>query len=157
MAAQVAVTLAGFAGIVVVFRPQSVHEWSAIDRYRLILLLMNSAVPLTLSLFGLLLLSIVPPPVTIWRWGSAVCFAADVMAFVLSSTPMKQLPATDRKAINRYLFFGMGVLAFGATVLQVLNFALWGEFWPLYAGIFFHLFAAIVQFLRLILLPPRPV
>jgi hypothetical protein len=29
VAAQVAVTLAGFAGIVVVFRPESVHRWLA--------------------------------------------------------------------------------------------------------------------------------
>jgi hypothetical protein len=32
VAAQVAVTLAGFAGIVVVFRPELVHQWSALDR-----------------------------------------------------------------------------------------------------------------------------
>ena len=42
IAAQVAVALAGFAGIVVVFRPQSVHEWSRLDRFRLRLLLHNS-------------------------------------------------------------------------------------------------------------------
>ncbi len=62
VAAQVAVTLAGFAGIVVVFRPQSVHEWSALDRLRLTLLLMNSVSPLVFSLFGMLLLSVDPAP-----------------------------------------------------------------------------------------------
>jgi hypothetical protein len=34
----VAVTLAGFAGIVVVFLPESVHQWSRVDRFRLRLL-----------------------------------------------------------------------------------------------------------------------
>jgi hypothetical protein len=155
VAAQVAVTLAGFAGIVVVFRPQSVHDWSAIDRYRLVLLLMNSAVPLALSLFGLLLLSATPPPVAIWRWCSGVCFTAEVTAFALTSGPLKQLPPVDLKAINKLVFYGMGALAFAATVLQALNFARWDKFWPFYAAIFVHLFAAIVQFLRLILLPPR--
>ena len=43
IAAQVAVTLAGFAGIVVVFRPDSVHRWSPLDKLRLQLLLINSA------------------------------------------------------------------------------------------------------------------
>jgi hypothetical protein len=44
IAAQVAVTLAGFAGIVVVFLPESVHQWSRVDRFRLRLLLSNVAV-----------------------------------------------------------------------------------------------------------------
>src|SRR6478752_6025448 len=33
IAAQVAVTLAGFAGVVVVFRRESIHEWSPADRH----------------------------------------------------------------------------------------------------------------------------
>jgi len=32
-AAQIAVALAGFAGVVVVFRRESVHDWSAIDKF----------------------------------------------------------------------------------------------------------------------------
>src|SRR4026208_201881 len=32
-AAQIAVTLAGFGGVVVVFRRESVHEWSPIDEF----------------------------------------------------------------------------------------------------------------------------
>jgi hypothetical protein len=37
-AAQIAVALAGFAGVVVVFRRESVHDSSAIDKFRLRLL-----------------------------------------------------------------------------------------------------------------------
>jgi hypothetical protein len=44
--AQIAVALAGFAGVVVVFRRESVHEWSPIDKLRLRLLLTNSILPL---------------------------------------------------------------------------------------------------------------
>src|SRR5438552_4206087 len=65
IAAQVAVTLAGFAGIVVVFRPDSVHRWSPLDKLRLQLLLTNSALPLAESLFGMLLLTFDPPPASI--------------------------------------------------------------------------------------------
>ena len=39
IAAQVAVTLAGFAGVVVVFRPEALHQWSALDKFRLQLFL----------------------------------------------------------------------------------------------------------------------
>jgi len=57
-AAQVAVALAGFAGVVVVFRRESVHEWSTLDKFRLRLLLTNSILPLGLRMIALLLLSI---------------------------------------------------------------------------------------------------
>src|ERR1044072_1269280 len=67
IAAQVAVTLAGFAGVVVVFRPQSLHQWSPIDRFRLRLLLHNSIWHLTYALFGIFLLTIKPTPAWIWR------------------------------------------------------------------------------------------
>jgi hypothetical protein len=67
VAAQVAVTLAGFAGVVVVFRPDSVHRWSRLDRFRLRLLLANSIFPLAYSLLAILLLTIKPPPESIWR------------------------------------------------------------------------------------------
>jgi hypothetical protein len=67
LAAQVAVTLAGFAGVVVVFRPSSIHQWSSLDRFRLRLLLNNSIFPLAYSVFGIFLLTIKPPPETIWR------------------------------------------------------------------------------------------
>ncbi|PYL56901.1 MAG: hypothetical protein DMF31_11665 [Verrucomicrobia bacterium] len=57
-AAQIAVTLAGFAGVVVVFRRESVHDWSPVDKLRLRLLLTNSILPLVLCMIGLLLLTI---------------------------------------------------------------------------------------------------
>jgi hypothetical protein len=69
-AAQIAVALAGFAGVVVVFRRESVHDWSAIDKFRLRLLLTNSILPRALCVIGLLLLTVKPVPAGIWRWCS---------------------------------------------------------------------------------------
>jgi hypothetical protein len=76
IAAQIAVTLAGFAGVVVVFRRESVHEWSAVDKLRLWFLLTNSILPLGLCMLGLLLLTIKPMPLGIWRRCSGVAFIA---------------------------------------------------------------------------------
>src|SRR5207248_2585743 len=45
-AAQIAVALAGFAGVVVAFRSKSLHEWSRREQFRLWLLLGNALVPL---------------------------------------------------------------------------------------------------------------
>lgn len=156
VAAQVAVTLAGFAGIVVVFRPQSVHEWSALDRLRLTLLLMNSIAPLVFSLFGMLLLSVVPVPDSIWRWCSGFAFVSEICVFVSMGNPRRRLPGRELQGINKFLFYGVGLLATAAVALQVVNFAVWNLFWPFYAAIFVHLFAAVMQFLRMLLLPPRP-
>src|SRR5215467_15341025 len=74
IAAQIAVALAGFGGVVVVFRREAVHEWSAVDKLRLRLLLANSILPLCLCMLGLLLLTIKPVPPGIWRWCSGVAF-----------------------------------------------------------------------------------
>jgi hypothetical protein len=78
LAAQVAVTPAGFAGVVVVFRPASVHQWSSLDRFRLRLLLSNSILPLAYSIIAIFLLTIKPPPESIWRLCSGVAVVCQV-------------------------------------------------------------------------------
>src|SRR5204863_345586 len=59
IAAQIAITLAGFAGVVVVFRRESIHEWSPADRLRLRLLLTNSILPLVFCMIGILLAAVI--------------------------------------------------------------------------------------------------
>jgi hypothetical protein len=152
-AAQVAVTLAGFAGIVVVFRPDSVHRWSALDRFRLQLLLTNSALPLVDALVGLLLLSFDPLPVHIWRLCSAVGFAGQIVVVVFSGNPRRQVPSGEFAAINKPLFYGIAFVGTCAMALQAINFTLWNLFWPFFALIVMHLVAALAQFIRMVLLP----
>jgi len=84
-AAQIAVALAGFAGVVVVFRRESVHDWSPIDKFRLRLLLTNSILPLALCVIGLLLLTVKPAPAGIWRWCSAVAVII-LLAFAITTS-----------------------------------------------------------------------
>ena len=64
-AAQIAVALAGFAGVAAAFRSRSLHEWSPKDKLRLRLLLGNALVPLFACLFGILMLTIKPTPLSI--------------------------------------------------------------------------------------------
>jgi hypothetical protein len=77
LAAQVAVTPAGSAGVVV-FRPVSVHQWSSLDRFRLRSLLSNSILPLAYSVIAIFLLAIKPPPESNWRWCSGVAVVCQV-------------------------------------------------------------------------------
>src|SRR6266487_4366511 len=71
-ASQIAVALAGFAGVVVVFRREAIHDWSALDKFRLRLLLANSVLPLGLCMIALLLLTVEPALTSVWRWCSAL-------------------------------------------------------------------------------------
>jgi hypothetical protein len=148
--AQVAVTLAGFAGIVVVFRPGSVHQWSALDKFRLRLLLANSALPLGYSLFGMLLLTIDPPPAAIWRWSSGFVLATDVAFLIITPS----IPAAEFQVATKKMYYSVTALAFIALVLQGINVVVWNRFWPFFAALFVHLIAAIAQFVRMVLLSP---
>jgi hypothetical protein len=153
--AQVAVTLAGFAGIVVVFRPESVHSWSALDKFRLQLLLTNSTLPLAYSLLGILLLTLGPPPAAVWRWCSGIGFAAQLLVIAYTGNPRRRISGAQLESMNKLLFYGLAVLGTAALALQVINFAVWNRFWPFFALIFMHLIAALIQFVRMVLLPPH--
>src|SRR6478736_1805029 len=71
VSAQIAVAIAGFAGVVAAFRNDSVHDWGPVEKFWLRLLLINSILPLAFSMFGLFLLTVPYASSTIWRWCSA--------------------------------------------------------------------------------------
>jgi hypothetical protein len=156
-AAQIAVALAGFAGVVVVFRRDSVHEWTPIDKYRLRLLLMNSILPLAFSTVGLLLLTIKPLLPGIWGWCSGVMLVI-VLPFAITTIKgfrrldPQQLQSVRGTGFGFYLF---GILGTSAVLLQLCNIAMFNAFWPFFTGIVVHLLAAMFQFARIILLPPE--
>ena len=97
IAAQIAVALAGFAGVVVVFRRESAHEWSAVDKLRLRFLLTNSILPLGLCMLGLLLLTIKPMPPGIWRWCSGVAFLVFLLFVTTSGKVFRRLNLQEVK------------------------------------------------------------
>jgi hypothetical protein len=107
IAAQIAVALAGFAGVVVVFRREAVHEWSGIDKLRLRLLLVNSILPLALSMLALLLLSVEPMPPGIWRWCSAIALIVNLSFVTATTRTYRQLNLRDvqRQHVTRFIFF----------------------------------------------------
>jgi len=157
IAAQVGVALAGFAGVVVVFRRESVHEWSGVDKLRLRLLLANSILPLSLCMLGLLLLTIKPMPPGIWRWCSCIALIANLL-FVRATTkifPRLDLQNLQRERVTRFIFYLFGALGVAAMFLQVYNISLPGVFWPFFAGIVYQLLTAMAQFARMILLLPE--
>src|SRR5882762_6291390 len=156
-AAQIAVALAGFAGGVVVFRRESVHDWSTIDKFRLRFLLMNSVLPLALCMLGLLFLTIKPPPVDTWKWCSGFAFVVFVLFAVTSMTTFRRLDLRGLQSYGRathFVFYLFGIFGTAAMVLQLYNVFTLGMFWPFFTGIVFQLTAAMFQFMRIILTPP---
>src|SRR5213082_995906 len=96
--AQIAVTLAGFAGVVVAFRNRSVHEWSKIDRFRLRILLMNSGTPFMLSILGMVLSSTTVDSTTVWRLCSLTTFVIVVFIAQGYSRSRRGFPREEFKA-----------------------------------------------------------
>ena len=156
IAAQIAVALAGFAGVVVVFRRESVHDWSTIDKFRLRLLLANSILPLGLCMTAQLLLTIEPRLTGVWRWCSGVAFVGFLLFWITTMTGFRRLDLRQlQDAPANFIFYFFATLGIGVTLLQLYNIALLGAFWPFFTGIDLQLVAAMLQFARMILWPPE--
>ncbi|HEX8897340.1 MAG TPA: hypothetical protein VF751_01475 [Chthoniobacterales bacterium] len=155
IAAQVAVALAGFAGVVVVFRPQAIHQWSPVDRFRLRLLLHNSICPLAYALFGMLLLTVKPIPLWIWRECSLFGLLFQLPGAIIAFRSSRRLRPDHFKGASKTLFYGLGLLGTASLVLQVINIAMLNLFWPFFVSIFMHLMAGMLQFTRMVLLLPE--
>jgi hypothetical protein len=153
LAAQVAVTLAGFAGVVVIFRPASIHQWSSLDRFRLRLLLSNSIFPLAYSVLGIFMLTIKPPPESIWRWCSGIAVVCQIPFAIINFTEVRRLTPAEFKGVSKLMFFPLFAIGILMVLLQLYNIAALNWFWPFFAAIVVHLIAAMLQFMRLVLLP----
>ena len=154
-ASQLAMALAGFAGVVVAFRSGALHEWASIDKLRLRLLLGNSVVPLLACLVAMLLLSVRPAPSWIWRACSGLSVAFAVPFGISTMQGMRALRSGELGPPGtwRLLLYGIGILAIGAMLLQIYNVVVLNAFWAFFATIVVQLVAGIIQFVRLILLP----
>jgi len=156
IAAQIAVALAGFAGVVVVFRRESVHEWSPIDKFRLRLLLTNSILPLGLCVIALLLLTVEPTLIGVWRWCSSVGFVVLLFFGIATTTGFRRFDLQQlQRASANFIFYFVATLGIAATLLQLYNAAFLGAFWPFFTGIVLQLIGAMFQFARMILQSPE--
>jgi hypothetical protein len=159
VSAQIAVAIAGFAGVVAAFRNDSVHDWGPVEKFWLRLLLINSILPLVFSMVGLFLLSFVQDFPTIWRWCSGIStlflipFAIMIVTTLVGFAP-GQLEAAGG---TRFTSYALVVILTAVCLLQLFNLATLAAFWPFFAAIVAQLLGAMYQFVRLVLSPRRPV
>ena len=153
--AQIAVAIAGFAGVVAAFRNDSVHDWSQVESFWLRLLLINSIVPLALSMVGLFLLSSSEAMPSIWRWCSGIStlflvpYGAMIVRTLAGFAP-GQLEAAGGTRLTSYVLVLLLVIV---CLLQVFNIVTLAAFWPFFGAIVAQLLGAMYQFVRLVLSP----
>jgi hypothetical protein len=155
--AQIAVAIAGFAGVVAVFRNDSVHDWGVVERFWLRLQLFNSILPLAFSMFGLFLIVVAATPSTTWRWSSgfaAFCLFPYAIMIIrkLVRFSSEQLKAAGGGKFTSYLLLSVLI---AVSFLQLWNIAALGAFWPFFGAIVALLLGAMYQFVRLVLTPLR--
>ncbi|SRR5438552_11695274 len=151
-AAQVAVTLAGFAGVVVAFRSGSIHEWSKIDKFRLEILLSNSVLPFILSILGMVMAATSLSEPMIWRLCSLTAFIITAARGQVLSKTYRAFSREELKASGsrKWIFYSASLLGIGATLLQLYNVIRLQTFWPFFAMIATWLCLAMVQFVLLV-------
>src|SRR5438552_251735 len=118
-------------------------------------LLSNSIVPLAYSVIGIFLLTLKPPPESIWRWCSGVAVACQVPFAIINFTEARRLTPGEFKGVSKMMFFPFFTIGTMTILLQLYNIAVLNWFWPFFAGIVVHHIAAMLQFMRLVLLPQR--
>jgi hypothetical protein len=153
LTAQIAVALAGFTGVVATFGRGGVHRWTRVERYRLVLMLIFSVLPLGLCLIGLLLLATPLATVTVWQCCSVLAFAfLGISAFALVQE-YARFEAGEFKSGggSMAVFYAVGGFGAGFMVLQIYNLLAPGAFWPFYGAVVTQLLASTLQFTRLIL------
>lgn len=154
-AAQVAITLAGFSGIVATFGERGAGDWTALDKFRLRLMLATSSYPTVMALTGLLFLNTDLSVPTTWRVCSALAAATLVIANLFNARLFRQYLAGalgTTTAGSRWTFLLSGVLG-NLTLLGLIANAAWlAAFWPFFFAIIVGIVLAMVQFVRLIVL-----
>jgi hypothetical protein len=151
--AQIAVTLAGFAGVVVAFRNRSMHEWTKIDKFRLRILLTNSAIPFAVSIIAMVLSSTTLDAARVWQLCSIITFVMIVNIAQVVSRGYRRFSREEFAAAggSRIAFFSSSVVGIAVTLLQLYNAIALKMFWPFFAAIATLLVLAMLQFILLVL------
>ena len=155
--ASLSVAIAGFAGVVASFRGESVHEWTAVEKFWLRLLLFNSILALAFSLFGVFVLTVATVSPTAWRWCSGVAalllspYAAMIVKNLIGFGS-SGLKAAGGNVIASYSLLGVLI---AVSILQLFNAISIAAFWPFYGAILALILGAVYQFIRLVLRPQQ--
>lgn len=148
-AVEVAVGIAGFAGIVAAIRQRDVGTWSARDRITLQALFGSSGVAIVLGVLPGVLQEAGIPPIEVWRTGSAGLAACMTLLGLFRARQIR----THGISLFReryYLVIGVAGLCVGG--LQCFNL-IRGASWPYLVGVLWLLTLGFALFLILLFRP----
>src|SRR5260370_6944550 len=156
--AEVAVALGGFGGVVVAFRSRSVHEWSKIDKFRLRILLTNSAIPFAVSIIAMVLSSTALDAARVWQLCSITSFVMIVVVAQIVSRGYRRFSREEFAVAggSRVAFFSSSVAGVAVTLLQLYNAIALKTFWPFFTAVATLLLPALSPFFPLFTPPPAP-
>jgi hypothetical protein len=151
--AEVAIALAGFSGVVVVFR-RSEDPWLPEDRFRIAVLVISSFMTAAFAFLPLLLWGMVGAEHRVWQASSACWSIFGIWLIVWSRSRIARIVAEDPAVRERVspgvpnlMLYGIGPLF---VLISISNAVLWGEFSPYLAVLVFGLVASGIQFGRIL-------
>jgi hypothetical protein len=150
-AAQVAVAIAGFTGVVVAFGTVPIHEWSDAQRFRLKMLIATSVFPLFWSLMALFLLTTGLGAGTVWTVSSVVAFGMLLAGWTMSAREFTRLDVAKLGRGGPSAFRGASGIGLAALALQVYNIFALHAFWPFFAMVTVAMMLSMFQFVRMTL------
>jgi hypothetical protein len=154
---EIALGLAGFTGVIVVFGRDPMAPWHPLDSFRVVRMLSSSLAALFFSLLpeGLHATGMS----SVWTWGlsSALLLTYVVLAGRSSLLAFRALAAEDRAQFDRRYF--PIIVAAGTAVVLALALNVVGALWtPGYAayyfGVLWELGFAAFQFVRIVFVRP---
>jgi hypothetical protein len=146
---EIAVALAGFTGVVVVFGSRSTGSWLPGDRLRLAFLLEASLTAGGFSLLALLLYTSMQGAGNAWAIVSGL-WALYMLYSLYTSHRLIRENLEHHHDIDRIANRIVFALFFSLIALQLINVVLWREFAPVLAALVLNLAGAAMQFARLI-------
>lgn len=147
--AEIAVALAGFTGVVVVFGSRKDGTWHPGDRLRLGFLLEASLTAGGFSLLSLILFHSLKSAGAAWVV-TGVIWAAFMAYSLYSSRRQIQIDQDAHGDVDRIANKIVSLIFVSLIVLQIANIFMWQEFAPLLAALTFNIAGAAMQFARLI-------
>lgn len=146
---EIAVALAGFTGVVVVFGSRSAGSWLPGDRLRMGFMLEASLTAGGFSLLALVLYSSLEDAGYVWAIVSG-CWAMYMVYSLYSSWRQIRENLEHHSDIDKTANHIVFTLFVFLIVLQAVNVVLWREFAPLLAALVFNIAGSAMQFRRLI-------
>jgi hypothetical protein len=102
----------------------------------------------------MLLLTIKPEPVWIWRECSLFGLLFQIPGAIIAFRNARNLTSEEKKHTSKTLLYGVGAMGGLTLLFQVFNIAVLNQFWPFFLSIVMHLMAGLLQFTRMVLLLP---